>query len=184
MKNRNILWAYLIAIVAGVLLVAFHASSNVFEIIVIIIGVLFFVPSLLAAITTFFPGKEAKAQQKSVRWDVGLTAIGGIILGLLLICMPGFFVDYLIYTLSIVLIICGIMQIISISKSGEASVAGWLFIVPVLSVVAGIVMIIAGPQKIANAATIITGIFLICYGANGFIGYLCTRKGKKALPAE
>lgn len=146
-------------------------QTNIFEIIVVVIGICFIIPSLVGLYMGFAGKKQADGSRKSRPWYLGTSSIAGLIGGVLLVAMPGFFVHYLIYTFGVILVVAGIMQILFLSAEGRdiGGMPGGWFIMPWVIVATGIAVIIIGPDKLANAATIVTGIALTLYSINGLL---------------
>lgn len=185
-NNRNYIWTYLFTLIIGVLLLVFTGRTNLFDIIVMIIGALFVIPSVILLFLGFAGKKEPDGTRMSRPWYVAVTAIGGLILGVLLLAMPGFFTKYLLYTLAVILILEGIAQIINLTGMGNdvgGTPAGW-FVMPWLTVAAGVTVIIIGPERIADAITIITGIVMILYSVNGLMGVSSHHVIRKRLVRE
>lgn len=170
--NRNYLWTYIFTLIIGALLLVFTGRTNLFEIIVIIIGILFIIPSLVLLFMGFQGKKGPDGQRESRPWYLGVTSVGGLIFGVLLVAMPNFFVNYLIYTMSILLILVGVAQVVNLSTSSTdvGGMSGAWYIMPWLTIAGGVAMIIIGPDRIADAVTIITGVLLVLYSLNGLLG--------------
>jgi len=86
-----------------------------------------------------------------------------------MMCSPQFFITAIIYTLGAILMLVGLAQICYIYQAARPyrAAAAW-FIVPLITLAAGIILVIMGPDKVASAAGLITGIVLVVYAANGF----------------
>ena len=176
MKSRNQLLTYLFAIAGGVLLLIFNSDPRLYGTIVITIGVLFLVASGYQLIQAFVPAR-GKKENGAVRVAVLLPAVAGVIFGLLLVCMPNFFVQFLVFTFAIMLFILGLLQLISIcSRMKTLGLSAWLLTVPILTIVAGVVCLLLNRQEFHGAMTVISGIVLVIYGINGFVGYVRARK--------
>lgn len=182
-SNRAYLWTYVFTLIIGILLLVFTGRTNLFNIIVVIIGVLFILPSVTVLFMGFSGRRAADGSRASRPWYVALTAIGGLVFGVLLVVMPGFFVRYLIYTLAVILILEGIAQITNISALG-IDVGGlpnsW-YIMPWLTVAGGVAMIIIGPERLANAATVVTGVLMVLYSVNGLMSAGAHRSARKRI---
>lgn len=173
MLKTSYLYYYIAALLAGIALVVFNSTTSIYQIIIFTIGALVFLTSGLMLLTTIFPGKKAKKAGMKPSPFVWGSVAGGIIFGVLLMVMPGFFVDYLIYTFGILLIICGIMQITTISGGmRHLGISGWFLAMPIIAVMLGLVIIISGSQAAQSLIMILTGIALACYGINGIIDYV------------
>lgn len=181
MKNNSYyLWTYVITLIIGVLLLIFTGRTNLFNIIVTIIGVLFIIPSVVMLFMGFAGKTAADGTRQSRPWYTALVSIGALVFGVLLVVMPGFFSRYLIYTLAIILILEGIAQILDLNDMGN-DVGGipWMwYVMPWLTVAAGVIIIIVGPAKVADTVTIITGAIMVLYSVNGLMGHNAHRSAK------
>lgn len=131
MKSKNVLLVYLFVLIGGILLMLLHNQVHLFEGIVVTCGILFIVPCsyiLLSWIVTLVQQKSKKRSKtseterrlmSSAQWLLPVPIIGGITFGILLVCMPDFFVNYLIYTFGIVMILCGLAQL-AFTVAGDA----------------------------------------------------------------
>lgn len=162
---------------AGILMIIFNGRTDLFSLIVIILGIMLAVPSLVAGIRYF----TAKGREDQPSWTILIPATGGLILGVLMLCAPGVFVHYLIYTFGVVLILVGIMQLVFLMQGGWMAGAYYsLIIVPSLTIGAGLLIIVLGPEKLQSAVTLIVGIALTIYSLNGFAGMLCHKNPSEA----
>lgn len=171
MKSKNFLWAYIFSLAAGILLICFCGSPNLFRSIVIALGILFLVPSAVAFIMSCVPQKSIDGL-RHVKWYLVFTTALGVAFGILLLCIPDFFVDWIVYTLAGILIFCGIAGIVfMIASGGMPGVEIWFYAIPVLTLTCGIIIILVGPQVTEHIVSLIAGIFLVCYSVNGFWGF-------------
>lgn len=173
MKSKNFIITYLSALTIGILLLIYHQQQELYRTIVIVIGALVAVPSLVLLLTMLLrrrpaPGK-GEAQARAVTIASELASAAGVALGVWMMCSPQFFITAIIYTLGAILLIVAIAQITYIYQAARPfrPAFGW-FIVPLLTLAAGIVLIAMGPQRVASAAGLVTGIVLVVYAANGF----------------
>ena len=169
MKGRTYIFAYLSALVIGILLLVFHDQPGLYEGVVIAMGALIIIPSAIMLISSLKPRKKSATGASSRTWYGLVASIAGLIFGIWMLCMPTFFINASIYTLGVVMIlagVAGIMFVINAARPAPVQFA-WL-IVPVLSVAAGLVIMFLGPQTVANCAGLVTGIVLIVYAVNGF----------------
>lgn len=176
MKNSSFLWTYILTLIVGIGLVIFNSNVNLFKTIIIIVGVLLILSALILGVGIYYPKKKLKEAGIRVNPVIWGPIIGGAILGVLLVCMPDFFVRYLIYTFGVLMIACGIFQLTDVSAAmrGER-LSGWFLAMPLISIIIGVVVIIVGPEKVQDIIVLTTGIVLICYGING-IADVCCRK--------
>lgn len=169
MKSRNYIITYLSALIIGILLLIFHADSQLYSTVVRVIGALIAIPSLVLLLTMIFGKKREGAYNGAVTVAAEVAAAAGLAFGIWLLVAPGVFISAIIYVLGAILIAVGLAQISFVHTQAKPlqAAAGW-FVVPVLTLIAGVVIIILGPDKIASLAGLITGIVLVVYAANGF----------------
>lgn len=171
MKNTPYLFTYLSILIIGVLLMIFAKSAGIFETIVIIIGCCFILPSIITLFMGFAGKKAPDGTRTNQPWYMAPSSIAGLIGGVLLVAMPTFFVHYLIYTLGIILVVVGIVQILFLQGEGRdigGMPTAW-YIVPWLTVLGGLVILIAGPERIETLVTMLTGVILTIYAINGLM---------------
>lgn len=171
MKSKNYLITYLSALAIGILLLIYHQQQSLYQTIVIAIGALIAVPSLILLLTMLFRKKPAvsTAGLTAVTVASEVAAAAGLALGIWMICSPAFFITAIIYTLGAILILVGVAQVTYIYEAARPirPAMGW-FIVPFLALLAGVVIILLGPDKVSSSAGLIAGIVLVVYAANGF----------------
>lgn len=180
MKPRNFLLTYLFTLIGGILLVIFNKSSNLLETVVIIIGILFIIASLLSVGTALFsrPTQPEVKDKLLTKISVIIPALAALIFGILLVSMPGFFSSWVIYTFAVMMILLGLIQLLFMGFSIRTlGTSGWYLVVPLIIIATGVICIVMGSEKVANAINMLTGIALIVYSLNGFIGY-AHREGK------
>lgn len=118
------------AIVLGLILVLWPAAT--INYLVIVIGVLFLVPGLIAMIGYLMRDKERYPDAA-----FPIEGAGSALFGLWLIVMPAFFVNILMYVLGALLVIAGIQQIASLASARRwTQVPGFFYVVPVLILIA------------------------------------------------
>lgn len=168
MKKPTSLITYLAALVIGIILLVFKEQAGLFKGLVIAMGVLITVPSAIMFIGSFFGKKSPDGQITYSSWTSVIVAAAGLVLGIWMLVMPSFFVGATIYTLGVVLILCGAAQIVLVYNASRPYGANaWWYIVPFLVIAGGFIIIFLGPTTIDTWATITTGILLIVYAVNG-----------------
>ncbi|MDE5653462.1 MAG: tetraspanin family protein [Muribaculaceae bacterium] len=176
MKGKNYLIAYFSALVIGILLLIYHNREQLYNSLVIAIGALVAIPSLVLMIMELCrkrpadsASESAKAQYHATNWATVIVGIAGLVLGVWMVCSPAFFIKAIIYTLGAILILVGALQVVAIIQASRPlpPMAFW-FVVPVICLIAGVVVVVLGPEKIASAAGLVAGICLVVYAANGF----------------
>lgn len=178
MKGKNYLIAYISALVIGILLLVYHSEAGLYNTLVIAIGALIAVPGLVLLILEFRHKKTRRrtastnaeiAERDASNWATVITGVAGMALGIWMICSPAFFIKAIIYTLGAILILVGVLQCTGIYQAARPlrPLAFW-FVIPALTLVAGVIILVLGPDRIASAAGLIAGIVLVVYAANGF----------------
>lgn len=168
MKKSSPIITYLAALAVGILLLVFSHEPALSKSIVIAIGVLFIVPSILTLITSLTTRRIVNGVQKGHPYF--LTAVGavGILMGCWLVFDPSFFISFSVYTLGVIMIVCGIASIVFVIEAAKPlrPSSGW-YVMPVLTVIAGVVVCVVGPSETMAFAAIFSGCFLICYSIGG-----------------
>lgn len=186
MKNKPYVTTYIVGLVIGALLCIFYNRTNIFTLMVIIIGAIIILPSVIGIGKGFAGKKESDGSRKNLPWYTAVACIIGLVVGILLISFASFFAGYIVYTLGILLVIAGIVQIMClVAESHDVGglKVGW-YGMPWLTVAAGVVIVCLGPEKIANFVTILTGIVLVLYGLNGLLSVWAHHRAKKRVVRE
>lgn len=168
MKSGSYILTYLSALIIGILLLVFHSDSTLFEGIVITIGILFIVPSAAVLVSAFIPRKDASGQALPRPWLEIVCGGLGFVLGLWMLCDPSFFISFTVYTLGAILILLGLAGVIYLILASRPYNANpWWYIMPALTLCAGVIVIVCGPDSVASFSVILTGVTLIGYAVNG-----------------
>ena len=168
MKKTSSLITYLAALVIGIILLALHEHVELVKGIVIAMGVLITVPSAIMFFAGFFKGKMNSDRNAYPGWYTVVVACAGLVLGIWMLVMPGFFEAVVPYTLGSVLILLGAAELVYIFLASRPWGPNPLwYCVPVLSITAGFILFFIGPQNFNTWATITAGIVLIVTAVNG-----------------
>lgn len=165
MKTLNFaFWRALAALIIGVLLVMYpNEIGNYF---IIIIGIVFLVPSIISLISHFFVNNKEEISRR-----FPIEAIGSLLFGLWLMITPGFFADLLTYLLGFILIMGGVQQIASLLAARKWSkVPGGFFVMPVLILLAGLFALL-NPGGVRSTAFIIIGVAAIVYAMTDLLNW-------------
>ena len=171
MKNvRSVVFRALSFLLIGVLMVMFPDKMT--EWLVIVTGLLFFVPGLVSIVSFF----RAYSKDDSTRMLLPVIGIGSVLLGAVLIAMPAMFVKWLMYVLAALLLLAGITALtnmIHFRKYIEVSV--FFYVIPVLLCITG-VFIAINPLEAAEIPFIVFGVASILYAIFELIGAVHFRK--------
>lgn len=177
---------YIAALVIGILLLVLHEQVNLLKGIVIAMGVLITVPSAIMFFSSFFKGKmNTDGTTSYPSWYTIIVACAGLVLGIWMLVMPGFFEAVVPYCLGSVLILVGAAQLVYLFLASRPYGANPLwYCVPVLVIAGGFILYFIGPQGLNTWATITTGVLLIVSAANGLASLGREYKVKKEREEE
>lgn len=161
----------ILAIVVGAVLVIWPDVA--LRYIIMFIGAMFLMTGLVAFIVS---NKNREEHRRSL---VPFSGIGSMALGLLLLCLPSFFMTIFMFVLGFMLVVAAIGQFVALTVArqyGMISPVSYLF--PVLILVAGIVVLF-DPFASAESVFILFGITAIFYGITDLINQSVIRKIRK-----
>ena len=184
MKNKFSLILNLSVLALGIAFVALWAKGmGVFDLVSIVVGILFILFSSWSLVTTFVASRNQKetAAPDSGSMVVSLVpALGGLALGIAMVAASGFFVKILSYLFATLLIIGAIFkfwEIVSARKKVNYPV--WVYILPSLLMVCGIVLFAVGIQIVQQWLALIVGIAFIAYSVNSMLEYGIYKKQRR-----
>lgn len=139
----------------GVLLLLLREQAMPF--IVMCIGVLFVLPAIFTLAVAFIPAfKRSGGFSNAV--VVPIISLGSLLLGLWMFLDPGFFVKIIMWVLGAVMVVIGVFQTIELLIAKKNThVSSFLFVLPILLFVTGII-VIANPFEAAAVPFTILGI--------------------------
>ncbi len=152
------------ALIMGILLVAFpNEVGNYF---IIVIGVVFLVPSLISLISY-----AVMKNRDEVKRRFPIESIGSLLFGMWLMITPGFFADLLTYLLGFVLVLGGVQQIASLLVARKRSqVSPGFYVMPVRILLAGLLALF-NPGGARSTAFIIIGVAAIVYALTDLLNW-------------
>ncbi|MDE6191683.1 MAG: DUF308 domain-containing protein [Muribaculum sp.] len=176
MSGKNSFWSYLFVLAAGIVLICFHTRVNILAWLIMFVGVMFAVPGLIGVIT----GISRSSRNRGVNASTMISSIGSLIIGVIMIIWPEPFAGVFVYVLAAVLLIAGFCQIWVLAVDYKPySMPLWLYILPVLIFITGIVMICTPLREIESAFTLMAGIAMVAAAANGLFIYLAAYNSAK-----
>lgn len=181
MKNeKSTLITNLFVFIAGILLIILHNRVDIMEYIVVILGLMFLFPSVVSLIVVIFQRRQGRNTGYSYAGII--PAIGGIIFGMFLVVRPDIFVGIMVYMLAAILILGGLYQILFLAMGSQyVRMPLWLYIFPVLMVIAGVVIIFTDLHTLENMVVLITGIALVCFSVNSLLEYMGNKSVYKSV---
>lgn len=168
---------------AGLLLTLLYDEARLMESVVIVAGVMFLVPSVIALVLMMAQASNTAAGEYAdePRAGIGnggvLPLLGGICFGLSLILRPLLFVEILSYIFAAVLLLGGVYHIVVLFiTSRKVGVSLWLYLLPLLVAVAGFVLLITDVRTVEKWVNLITGISLMCISLASLLEYIDSRR--------
>ena len=169
MKGKTSFWMQFFALAAGIVLICMHDRINLVQWVIVFVGVMFAIPGLFGLIEALV-GRRKSRRGGPVPI---LASVGSLIIGVIMIVCPVPFEAVFVYFLSAVLILGGIWHIWILSVGVRPIVLPvWLYVLPVLVVIAGISILLAPVRETESIFTLIAGIALVCIAGNGLFIYL------------
>ena len=178
MNNRLTLISNIFVFIAGLILILMHSQARIFETIIIIIGVMFIVPGCLSIVALLSRGNMGKVNMLAL-----MPVVGGLLLGIALVAAPAFFVGVLSYTFAVLIIAGSLVKFWMLFSMGRSvKMPLWLYIVPALMLVCGIVILLTDIRTIESVLVLITGIAFVAYSANSLMeGLAISRENARGL---
>lgn len=166
------LYRSILSIILGILLLAFPEVS--LKYLVYVIGAF----TILMGTSTLISVNKSKAEPKSLQRTL-MTTNGAInlVLGIILIIAPTFFLGFLMTIIGLFIIIAGLLQLFLIwqRKRSEQEISYTLFILPLLIIAAGFLVLFNPFQTMVTAVTVMGAVILL-YGIFEFIIRMRFRK--------
>ena len=168
MKTKSNFWISLFTLAAGIALIATHSDGRLLSWIVVIIGWLFIIPGVIGLIITALSGRKNTAKSPSQTTLNTFSYAVSLIVGLIFVIWPQTLAGIFIYVLAAVMVASGLWEIIALATSRiPGLMPWWLYILPVLTIAAGIFLFTSPTNYTESLFTLIAGIALTCVGANG-----------------
>lgn len=168
MRTKSNFWMSLFALIAGITLIVTHSDGKLLTWIVIMLGWMFAIPGLIGLVILALTSNKRAAEPKYYTSLNTITYAIALVVGVIFIIFPQTLADVLVYVLAAILILAGAWEISALLASRiPGMMPWWLYILPTLSIVAGIVLITSPLTATQSAFTLVAGIALTCIGANG-----------------
>ena len=179
MKTGNNWLTILIVFVVGVLLIVWHQRVDILSWIVMAVGLMLIIPSLYSLISALVRKKDEANITHSASSSTIIASVGALALGIWMVVTPGFFVGLLAYIFGAILILYGIFHIVTIGFWARPFVLpGWMYIIPVLMIGAGVVILCTSVRTIQSTVVLITGIALVASAVNSLCESVATNPAR------
>ena len=167
------LYANLVILAAGILLIIFN-DQNLVSTLIVILGAVLMLPCVASLISLLVRrAKEAKdgvATSKALFASGVISSMCGVALGAWMIVSPGSLVGIMVYVFAVLLIVAGLYQIIMLAVGHRPiKFPLWMYLMPTLMTAAGIVILATDVKTIESVVVLITGISLVAFAINRLV---------------
>ncbi|MCL2327801.1 MAG: DUF308 domain-containing protein [Bacteroidetes bacterium] len=160
MKKLSINY-FTLRVISAILLgtVLLFSKANALHFVVIVIGVLFIVPGLLAFVNYLLSAPEKRPD--IVYMFAGL---GSLLFGVALVVQPEFFVSVLMFILGLILLMGSVEQLVILLRARKyAKVSAFFYLTPLLLLTTGIIVVLE-PAQFAEFISKLIGAMCLIYG--------------------
>lgn len=182
MKKVSInLLTNVILLLAGIILIMFHAVPNILLWGCRVMGATFLLPAVAYLIMVAVRHADARS---SAEYMGVLPAVGGLCFGLVMIIKPEKFDEILQLLMGVLLVVLGLFHVVYLLLSRSSlNIKGWYYVCPLLVILCGILSLTV-PSLRANVSTVmlLTGICLLLFNFTSLQEYMAERRVRRALP--
>lgn len=184
MTNKGNCFVSIVILLLGVVFCWFSGHDHFTRWIVLLCGLAFVVPAAVSILGMFVSGK-AQRMSALMRVVQIICGVAGLVLGLCIIFMPDVFRSLLFYPFGALLVAGGLFQEFQVShRNRPVDYPGWLHVVPVLLIAAGVVLLCVPALHELSAERwmlLMVGISAILFGVNGICVSVMARRLPKRL---
>ena len=181
MKKLSInLLTNVILLLAGIILIVFHAVPNILVWGSRVIGAMFLLPAIAYLIMVAVRHSDART---SADYMGVLPAVGGLCFGLVMIIKAHLFDGILQQLLGVLLLVLGLFHIIYLLLSrGSLNIKGWYFLAPVVVALCGVLsLLLPALRGSVSTVVLITGLCLLLFNCTSLQEYIAERRVRRAL---
>ncbi len=161
-----------VAIILGLALVIW--PSTIINVVLYVLGGLMLILAAVNLIKYF--GCKDKADRETTSLINGICAL---VVGLVFLLATRWLVQMVGFILGALLVVLAVMQIVNLIKAGKTiKVDIWLYILPVATIVLGIICLL-GPNTIVKTLAILFGLGIFVYGVSEIVSINRLRKAMK-----
>ncbi len=158
--------SYIVSLIVGLVMVIW--PELVADYLVFAIGLLFLIPGAISIISYFVNKKKNAAIGLPLR----LSGLGSVLFGLLLMIVPSFFSNMIVFVLGLTIALGGLFQIIQLYHARAwVKVSIMAYVIPVLLFILGVYTLF-NPSEAKEKTFLIIGIGILVYSVNGLINWL------------
>lgn len=181
MKKLSInLLTNVILLLAGIILIVFHAVPNVLVWGSRIIGAMFLLPAVAYLIMVAIRHADART---SADYMGVLPAVGGLCFGIVMMIKASLFDGILQLLMGVLLIVLGLFHVIYLILSRNSlNIKGWYYLCPIAVVLCGVLsLMVTSLRENVPMVVLITGICLLLFNFTSLQEYLAERRVRRAL---
>ena len=181
MKKLSInLLTNVILLLAGIILIVFHAVPTIFVWGCRVIGAMFLLPAVVYLIMVAVRHSDSRT---SSDYMGVLPAVGGLCFGLVMIIKAHLFDGILQQLLGVLLVVLGLFHIIYLLLSrGSLNIKGWYYLCPIVVAVCGLLCLALPSLRNSDSTVVLlTGICLLLFNFTSLQEYLAERRVRRAL---
>ena len=180
MKKVSInLLTNVILLLAGLILIIFHAVPDILIWGTRVMGAMFLLPAVVYLIMVAVRHADART---SADYMGVLPAVGGLCFGLVMIIKAHLFDEILQLLMGVLLLVLGLFHIIYLILSKNSlSIKGWYYICPLIVVLCGVLsLMVPALRESVSTVVLITGICLLLFNFTSLQEYLAERRVRNA----
>ena len=181
MKKLSInLLTNVILLLAGIILIVFHAVPNILVWGSRVIGAMFLLPAVVYLIMVAVRHSDSRT---SSDYMGVLPAVGGLCFGLVMIIKAHLFDGILQQLLGVLLVVLGLFHIIYLLLSrGSLNIKGWYYLCPIVVAVCGLLCLALPSLRNSDSTVVLlTGICLLLFNFTSLQEYLAERRVRRAI---
>ena len=181
MKKVSInLLTNVILLLAGIILIVFHAVPTIFVWGCRVIGAMFLLPAIAYLIMVAVRHSDART---SADYMGVLPAVGGLCFGVVMMIKASMFDGILQLLMGVLLIVLGLFHLIYLLLSkGTLKIKGWYFLAPVVVALCGVLsLLLPALRGSVSTVVLITGICLLLFNFTSLQEYIAERRVRRAL---
>lgn len=164
---KGVIPTNILIFIIGLILVIVHNFDNLMDFMIVIVGIIFLIPSMYSLLATLFSKKPSTYCKLTSSL---ITSLGAIFMGAFMMINPEVFKGILAYIFIALMIVGGVFHLFYLLKDiREVKYPIWFFALPIMMIVAGLVSMFTSLLENESAIVLITGIVFIAFALNSFI---------------
>jgi hypothetical protein len=181
MKKVSInLLTNVILLLAGIILIVFHAVPNILVWGSRVIGAMFLLPAVVFLVMVAVRHSDVRT---SSDYMGVLPAVGGLCFGIVMMMKASLFDGILQLLMGVLLIVLGLFHVIYLLLSkGTLKIKSWYYLAPLVVALCGVLsLVLPALRNSVSTVMLITGICLLLFNLTSLQEYLAERRIRRAL---